>query len=894
MTPDTVLDRLTTALADRYRIERELGAGGMATVYLAEDVRHGRKVALKVLKPELAAVVGAERFLAEIRTTASLQHPHILPLHDSGEADSFLFYVMPYIEGETLQERLEREQQLPVEEALTIAAKVAAALQYAHEQGVVHRDIKPANILMSRGEAMVADFGIALAVSQAGGGRITETGLSLGTPHYMSPEQATGERTLDKRSDVYALGCVLYEMLTGQPPFGGPTAQAVLGRILTGDPDPVTAHRRSVPPHVEAAVHKALERLPADRFDSAREFAAALGNPSFRAGAGRNGRSGTAGPGRWRLVAGISALAALIAAGLAGWAVAPGDPPPVRRYHMELPGHSMGSVVGRRIDISPDGSMLAYTAVDESGTSAIWLRPRDQLQARAIPGTATAGMPTFSPDSRRIAFGSGNSNLAVATLGGEPPVTFAAPGNQTYGLAWGSDDMLYYAGPEGIVRIPAGGGTPEQVTAVDTAGGELLHVFPSVLPGARALIYTAITGTGTDLDAASVVVMDLSSREIRTRLRGIMGRYAASGHLLTISNGDFRLLAAPFDLSRLEVTGDPVVLAQSVSATINGFDVALSDEGTLVYRPGAADAMGSMTPVLVRRDGAESVADGDWRGNFTSLAVSPSGDRLAASTVGPDGEHIWVKELGGAPPGKRTFNGQANQRPAWTRDGRHLIFYSNRLGGAINLWRVPADGSGPARKFLDDRRDVVAAELSPDGAWLVYRTNALQAPGADILARRLDADGQPQGDPIPLMTTPAGERSPTFSPDGRWLAYVSDESGRDEIYVRPFPNVDAARWQVSVEGANEPLWSRGGGEIFYRSGNGDLVAVSVRTDPTFAPGARRALFPAGGYSIDYNHRSYDVLPGDSVFVMIAMTRHGGTHLVVVDNLFTELRRRGSR
>jgi eukaryotic-like serine/threonine-protein kinase len=885
-----ILDRLAAALADRYRIERELGAGGMATVFLAEDLRHGRKVALKVLKPELAAVVGGDRFLAEIRTTAALQHPHILPLFDSGEADSFLFYVMPYIEGESLQERLEREQQLPVDEALAIAGKVAAALQYAHENGVVHRDIKPANILMSRGEAMVADFGIALAVSAAAGGRMTETGLSLGTPYYMSPEQAVGERTLDKRSDVYALGCVLYEMLTGQPPFGGASAQAVLGRILTGDPDPVTAHRRSVPPHVEAAVHKALERLPADRFDSAREFAAALGNPSFRAGAGRGaGSADTTQPGRWRLVAGIAALVAVIAAGVAGWTVIPGDPAPVRRYHMDLPGHSVNSVVGHRIDISPDGSMLAYTAVDESGTSAIWLRPRDQLQARPIPGTSTAGMPTFSPDSRRIAFGTGNSNLAVATLGGEPPVTFPAPGNQTYGLAWGSDDKLYYVGSVGIVRIPAGGGAPEQVTVVDTARGELLHVFPSVLPGARVLIYTAITGMGTD--SSWVVVMDLSSREIRARVRGSLGRYAASGHLLTISNGENQLLSAPFDVSRFEVTGDPVVLAQRVSSATNGFDVALSGEGTLVYRPEAGDAAGSMRLMLVRRDGVEAGVDGDWRGNFTSLAVSPSGDRLAASSVGPDGEHIWVKELGGAPPGKRTFNGQGNQRPTWTRDGRHLIYYSNHRGG-FDLWRVPADGSGPALMFLDDRRDVVAAQLSPDGAWLVYRTNALQSPGADILARRLDADGQPQGDPIPLMATPAAERSPTFSPDGRWLAYVSDESGRDEVYVRPFPNVDAARWQVSVEGATEPLWSRGGGEIFYRNSTGDLVAAAVRTDPTFAPGVRRVLFPAGGYSVNYNHRAYDVLPGDSVFVMIAGTRHGG--LVVVDNLFTELRRRATR
>ncbi len=289
-----LIERLNAALEGRYLIERKLGEGGMAMVYLAEDLKHKRKVALKVLRPELAAVVGAERFLAEIETTANLQHPHILPLFDSGEADGFLFYVMPYVEGESLRERIEKEHQLPLEEALKIAANVAAALQYAHEQGVVHRDIKPANILLSRGEPLVADFGIALAVSEAGGGRITETGLSLGTPHYMSPEQAAGERTLDKRSDVYALACVLYEMLTGQPPYSGPTAQAVLGRILTGEPDPPTEHRKAIPVHVEHAVLRALEKLPADRFETADDFVRAMKNPSFRHGleTGRGGGTG--------------------------------------------------------------------------------------------------------------------------------------------------------------------------------------------------------------------------------------------------------------------------------------------------------------------------------------------------------------------------------------------------------------------------------------------------------------------------------------------------------------------------------------------------------------------------------------------------------------------------
>ena len=272
--------RLNAALEGRYRIERQLGEGGMATVYLADDLKHERKVALKVLKPELAAVVGADRFLAEIKTTANLQHPHILPLFDSGQADSFLFYVMPYVEGDTLRDKIDREKQLSVQEALTITEKVASALDYAHEHGVVHRDIKPGNILLSeRGEPTVADFGIALAVAQAGGGRVTETGLSLGTPHYTSPEQATGDRDVDSRTDVYALGCVLYEMLTGDPPYQGSSAQAVLGQILTGDPVWASKKRSSVPANVDAAIRRALEKLPADRFTGAQQFTKGDGSP---------------------------------------------------------------------------------------------------------------------------------------------------------------------------------------------------------------------------------------------------------------------------------------------------------------------------------------------------------------------------------------------------------------------------------------------------------------------------------------------------------------------------------------------------------------------------------------------------------------------------------------
>jgi eukaryotic-like serine/threonine-protein kinase len=317
----TTIERLNAALSGRYVIEREIGEGGMATVYLAQDVKHGRKVALKVLKPELAAVVGAERFLTEIKTTANLQHPHILPLHDSGEADSFLYYVMPYVEGESLREKLEREKQLPVGEAVQIAVAVAGALDYAHRHKVIHRDIKPANILVHAGQPVVADFGIALAVGAAGGARLTETGLSVGTPYYMSPEQATGDVIVGPATDIYAIACVLYEMLVGEPPYLGNTAQAVLGKIISGQPVSATKHRPAIPPNVDAAIRKALEKLPADRFPSAEAFAAALTDPGFRHGLGEAADGSRAfSPGRHRAALAASGLLGLVA-GAAGWAL---------------------------------------------------------------------------------------------------------------------------------------------------------------------------------------------------------------------------------------------------------------------------------------------------------------------------------------------------------------------------------------------------------------------------------------------------------------------------------------------------------------------------------------------------------------------------------------------
>jgi serine/threonine-protein kinase len=438
------ITRLNAALEGRYRIERELGEGGMATVYLARDEKHNRNVALKVLKPELAAVVGAERFLAEIETTANLQHPHILPLFDSGEADSFLFYVMPYVEGESLRERLDREKQLGVEEALDLTKKIAGALDYAHGNGVVHRDIKPGNVLLSQqGEPLVADFGIALAVAQAGGGRITETGLSLGTPHYMSPEQATGDRDVDPRSDVYALGCVLYEMLAGEPPFSASTAQAILAKILTMDAPSITMVRRTVPPNVGNALAQALEKLPADRFTSASEFAAALSDRGFTY-EGRRRTSATdvveasrpPGPAvvaaRWNSLTVVFAATTVLMAVLAGreW-FTPSPALPVTRAVVDAGGLRL-SAPGDII-VSPDGRRMALIGAGADG--ALRWRNADAGEFQAIPGTEGTLLAAFSPDGESLVFTTTGGTLErVAIAGGAPQLVVTTSGTNAGGV----------------------------------------------------------------------------------------------------------------------------------------------------------------------------------------------------------------------------------------------------------------------------------------------------------------------------------------------------------------------------------------------------------------------------------------------------------------------------
>ncbi len=883
--------RLIEALSDRYRIERELGAGGMATVYLAQDLKHDRQVAIKVLRPELAAVIGAERFLSEIKTTANLQHPHILPLHDSGEADGFLFYVMPYVEGETVRDRINREKQLPVADAVRIASEVASALDYAHRHNVIHRDIKPENILLHDGRALVADFGIALAASKAGGTRMTETGMSLGTPHYMSPEQAMGEREITARSDVYALGCVLYEMLVGEPPFTGTTAQAIVARVVTETPRPMLPQRHTIPPQVEAAVLTALEKLPADRFATAAEFAEALTSPAYTRPMSAAGLAAAPTAGRWRRVALAAAVAAVACAMIALWALLRRAPDgPVTRVSIAFPeGERLRTTPTRRLALSPDGSRVVYVGPDSLGTR-LWVRELSSLTARPLPGTSSAVAPFFSPDGQSIAFFTGSpGDLRVIPVSGGPAVTVVRDSANPWGGDWGEDGKLYFNHATArVARVPSTGGAVEVVSKLDSARSETEHDWPQLLPGGRTALVQIWHSSIGDTE---IGILDLATGRTTPIIQGVYGRYLPTGHVL-YATLDGSLNAVPVDVKRSAVTGAPTAIAEGVQvdASSGAAQFAVSKTGTLLYLPGGGT--GSEQVVWVDRTGRITPVDSAWKGNFGVVALAPDGSRLAVSMTSSGGEQIWVKQLPAGPLVRLTFGGAGNNRPAWTPDSRRVAFISNRSGKG-NAWVQRFDGSAEAESLMANPRNVDEITWAPDGRTFVFRLGSGGiSSNRDIYAMAPGVDSAPRA----LVAGKFEEFAADVSPDGRWFTYVSNESGRNEVYVRRLDDPGAGKAQLSVDGGEEPRWAHNGRELVFRTRRGEMLAVDVTLGPTFRAGSPRVLFSLPNMASDVYHRAYDLSQDDRRFVMINRAANEIGELVLVLNWFTELRARtgGSR
>jgi serine/threonine-protein kinase len=877
-------ERLATALADRYRIERELGAGGMATVYLAHDLRHERDVAIKVLHPDLGAALGSERFLSEIRTTAKLQHPHILPLLDSGDANGLLYYVMPVASGETLRVRLERERQLPIPEAIRIAREVASALDYAHRHGVIHRDIKPENVLLHDGQALVADFGIALAVQQAGGQRMTQTGLSLGTPQYMSPEQAMGERTIDARSDIYALGAVTYEMLTGEPPFTGPSVQAIVAKVLSERPVPPHTVRDTVPAGIEEAVLTALAKLPADRFATAAEFAAALGagqqstTTALRQPAGLRGTARA----RWRdpLVLALGAAVVVLVGALA--MIAPrarqADPFPIRTV---ITAEDEGPVGAG--SLSPDGRWVVYSGYAKSGGGrSLYLRRLDQLTSREIAGTnGTFGAPVFSPDGKWVAFVAGRRRVTKVPLDGGAPVTLAEvpdfggidwSTNGDIVVGWGIDEGL-----QGIFRVSAAGGPLTPVTRVDTARKELSHQSPRVLADGRTLLFTIWYGSvkGAEIAAASLD----DGKVVPLGLTGATALGVVDDQLIYLS-GEGVAMAVPFDVRALRTNGTPTPVRDDTRLQSGGGsdhnEAFLTHSGGLLYMRGHGnrrlvwvDRSGTVRPVV------------DTRREFAAVRLSPDGRQIAAAIVTGAKRDLWTIDLAAATLTPLTTTG-TSRNPVWSSDGRRVLYGSTHSGRAA-LWWQDADGSGPPSLALTPSHNPWNIDLASDGRTVVF--NGLYDGTFNLEIARLDSAGVARE----LSASPtATEANGRFSPDGRWIAYQSDESGRPEVHLRPTAGA-GGRVQVSSDGGRRPVWNPDGRQLFFWQGS-QLTSATLQFDPAPRVTARSVLFE-GRYEEDF-----DISRDGSRFLMIESER-SGVSLVVIPNWRTELRQltsRGSR
>jgi serine/threonine-protein kinase len=841
-----------------YRILREIATGGMATVYLAEDLKHERQVAVKVLGPVLAAVLGAERFAHEIMTTARLQHPHILPLLDSGQAEGLPYYVMPYIEGETLRERLNRETQLGVEDAVRIAVEVADALDYAHRNEVVHRDIKPENILLHDGRPLVADFGIALAVTAAATGRTTEAGLLLGTPHYMSPEQATAQKDLTHRSDIYSLGCVLYEMLAGEPPHTGNSTQEIIRRIVTDEPRPISELRKSAPHNVAAATAKSLEKLPADRFASARGFARALEDPSFTTPVTRvDPRFGSPPARRHRLTAGLAMLAAVaVAAAAWGWLRVSGDaaPRPTVEFHLEPP--APGMYFGSGLALSPDGRRLVTEVLIEDGW-ALYQRDLDARDWQVVQGTGRATGPFFSPDGAWLAyFSSRERAIKKVPVGGGPSQTIVRAAWMG-GASWGPDGTIVFqtkvdpstASPPGLFRVSADGGELQRVTLADSTIPPI-HGSPRWLPGGEVLLFKS----GISPPFVWAVVPESGEA---ARLTAGMSPASDRSDRLTYVTLEGTLMVQSFDPGTLTLEGSPRPIAEGISIGMGGFaPYSVARDGSVAYL--APSERGTRLLLVDRQGASRAVFSPGIGSSIGAPRFSPTGDRIAFAR---DGD-IWIYSLAQDAARRLSFeDGQAGD-PAWSSDGRFVAYSVDGAGdeSPASVYLRAADGTGEAEVIVTGEADLWEVDFAPgDTQVVVFSVD-------NIHTASVGGSGSGSG-PVPLMETGAFLAHGTLSPDGRWLAYRSNESGVNEVYVRSYPDMGPAT-VISAGGGNAPAWSGDGSEIFYWS-RGRMNVASVRIEGgTIAVVDRAELFHAGPFQQEWN-RNFDVHPRGNQFVMVS-------------------------
>jgi Tol biopolymer transport system component/predicted Ser/Thr protein kinase len=857
-----------------YRVTAKLGEGGMGEVWRATDTRLGRDVAIKILPASLAREPARMvRFEREAKALASLNHPHIAQIYGVEEGA----LVMELVEGEPLK------GPLPIDKAVEYAGQILDALDAAHRKGIVHRDLKPANILVTRQGIKLVDFGLAklghaplAETDETLTQPVTRQGQIVGTLQYMSPEQLNGKE-VDSRSDLFSFGCVLYEMLSGKRAFNGESAASVIAAVLEREPEPLKAS-----PALERVVKRAIAKDPEQRFQTARDLKAALSWALEHVPA----LTATSRFRRWVVMA---AMGALLISAVVGWslfwrATRPVDHP-LARLNLDLGPEALAGV-DLTVAISPDGRRLVYPVRGPDGKQQLATRQLDHAQPTLLPGTENGRVPFFSPDGQWIGFAIGTQLKKISVQGGAP-VTLGDAGLTPMGAGWGEDGNIIAAlgNSRALWQIPAAGGPPQPLTKL--IPGETGHRWPQVLPGGRAVLFTA--SSALDQDNASIEVVSLKTGQVKIVQRGgYYGRYLPSGHLVYVHQG--ALFGVKFDAARLELRGAPVPVLEDVAANpvTGGGQFDFSSTGTFVYVAGKSaaqewqlawlDSSGTMRPLLATL------------GAYTQPRFSPDGKRLAFV----NGGDIYVYDMERGMVSRLTSTGHTNA-PVWAPDGKHIVFMS--LGNGFSVYWVRSDGAGDPQRLLESPNDMVPWSFSPDGRRLaLFAQNPETAFDLWTLPLGVTEPDHPKaGKPEPFLRTPANENAPTFSPDGRWIAYCSNESGRTETYVRPYPAGSGGKWPISSGGGVFPSWSNNGHELFYETSDHRIMVLdyTVKGD-SFAPGKPRLWSEK---QILYTGvPNLDLAPDGKRFAVLALpetapSEKGPVHVTMLLNFFDELRRR---
>ncbi len=881
-----------------YEIRALLGVGGMGEVYRARDTRLNRDVALKALPPSFVhdpERVG--RFRREAQLLASLNHPHIGAIYGLEEVEGRQFLVLELVEGGTLADRI-ASGALPFAESLAIAQQIAEALEAAHDRGIIHRDLKPANIALTPDDRVkVLDFGLAKAAAADPSSPdvgdsptltigATQAGVILGTAAYMSPEQARG-RGADQRSDVWSFGCVLYEMLTGRRAFEGEDASDTLAAVLRAEPD-----WSALPDDVSDAIRVLLKRcLLKDR----QQRVANVGVVRFVMSEATVARAerGSAGPpstvsaplGTNLVLTGIAGLiiGGLVAGGaiLASRRAPPAQVPAPIRLAVDIERSAAESYPDREIAIAADGSRIAY----RDGAS-ISVRDLSALEARVVDGSAAGHMPFFSPDGRWIGYFTGNELRKIPVAGGVP-TTLGLIGAPPRGGVWTPKDeiILSLADGVGLRKVPASGG--QMTVLAQAADGQSGLTYPALLPNGRALLFTlASASTGVP----SINVLDFESGKRREVIRAGSGAQYADGFVVYAVGAT--LNAIPFDQERLVTSGEAVPVVNNVMtfapATAN---FAMSFNGTLVYAPRTREVGILRTLVWVDRQGHETPLGAPAHA-YAAARISPDGTRIALD-IRDQQNDIWTWDTRRDAMTRVTFDPTVDMCPVWTLDGKRIVWASLRATGSPVLFSQSADGTGTSERMGFGTNPVFPTSVAPDGRFITWENSG---PGSSQDIVLFDPVSKKS---TSLVSTPAAELDGEISPDGRWLAYQSNESGRKEIYMRPFPNVNAGRWQISTTGGTRPAWSPKADEIFFIDSSGGLTSVRLEQSAnTIVPSRPQQLFSTryqpGSTTLGIDFRGYDVARDGERFLMIkepAESTPEAQRVVVVVNWMTELRAR---